>query len=164
MINEAAPPPSFLLPYRHGVGICLVNTDNKIFVGKRIDIPTAVWQMPQGGIDLGETPEDAAVRELYEETGITEVQILASLEEWLCYDFPPTFKARFDNQLCRGQRQKWFLMRFMGQDSRINLQSSHPEFSQWMWMEPSLLLQHVVDFKAHLYKTIIDQLYPQIFG
>ncbi|MBF0095270.1 MAG: RNA pyrophosphohydrolase [Alphaproteobacteria bacterium] len=146
------------LPYRHGVGVLLVNRDGLVFVGRRIDTPEPAWQLPQGGIDDGETPEEAAVRELREETGVTRAAIVAGTEEWLTYDLPPALVGKVWGGRYRGQRQKWFVMRFDGTDADVRIDGPHPEFSAWKWAEVDRLPGLVVPFKRDLYLRIVAAL------
>jgi putative (di)nucleoside polyphosphate hydrolase len=137
--------------YRSGVGIMLLNSAGRVFVGQRIDQTVASWQMPQGGIDAGETPKQAALRELWEETGIDNVQVLAETGGWLRYDYPPEI-AGF--QRYRGQQQKWFAMLFLGEDADINVATDHPEFSAWQWASPERLPELIIAFKRQLYRDV----------
>lgn len=145
------------IPYRHGVGIMLLNADKKIFVAQRIDKTSEAWQMPQGGINPGENPRDAALRELREETGIESVNILRETEDWFFYDFPNELAAKLWRGKFRGQRQKWFAMQFTGPDSEINIVTSKPEFSEWKWVDPSDVPNMIVDFKKQLYRAILRE-------
>lgn len=144
------------LPYRPNVGVMLVNHAGRVFVGERLDNPGA-WQMPQGGIDAGEAPRDAALRELEEETGVAPalVSVEAELDEWLTYDLPSELIGKLWKGRYRGQKQLWFLMRFHGADADINIQTAHPEFGRWQWMEPGNLLSHIVPFKRPVYEAIL---------
>lgn len=151
------------LPYRPGVGIMLLNPANQVFVAKRIDMRSEAWQMPQGGIDEGEDPRIAAFRELQEETGVTQANILHETPDWLDYDLPAElvpviWKGRF-----RGQRQKWFIMRFNGDDTHINIETENPEFSEWKWAEYDSLPSLIVPFKKDLYQRLVDDFRPLIF-
>jgi putative (di)nucleoside polyphosphate hydrolase len=144
------------LPYRPCVGIMLVNAAGKVFAGKRIDQTVEGWQMPQGGIDDGESPRAAALRELCEETGTTKAEIIAERPDWLTYDLPEhligiAFKGKF-----RGQKQKWFLLRFTGQDSDIDLTAHEPEFSDWKWFAPDKIPGLIVPFKRPTYEAVIE--------
>tara|TARA_B100001123_G_C15207585_1_gene985885 strand:+ start:740 stop:1213 length:474 start_codon:yes stop_codon:yes gene_type:complete len=142
------------LPLRNGVGIALLNKKNKIFVGKRIDNPKNSWQMPQGGIDEGENLLAAAKRELEEETSIKSVILLKELDEWLEYNLPQNLMGKIWQGKYRGQRQKWFIMKFQGKDEEINVKTKKPEFFEWKWVEPSKLSNIVVNFKLNIYKRI----------
>ena len=156
-------PETALANYRPGVGILLLNGDGKIFVGRRIDMPAglAAWQMPQGGIDPGETPREAALRELREEVGTDKAEILGETAGWLHYDLPPEIAGRMWGGGYRGQRQKWFAMRFTGEDSDIDLAAAeHPEFDTWEWLAPERLPELIVPFKRRLYLEVIEELRP----
>jgi putative (di)nucleoside polyphosphate hydrolase len=144
--------------YRPGVGIILLNNDNKVFVGHRRDTPNNAWQMPQGGIDGDETPLAAALRELVEEIGTNNVEILAETSGWLTYELPATVVKRDGNKRWMGQRQKWFVMRLLGPDSEINIATEHPEFSKWRWVSHDVLSDLVVPFKRQLYLNLIAEL------
>ena len=150
------------LPYRSGVGIMLLNPLNQVFVAKRIDMRTEAWQMPQGGIDKGETPLIAAKRELEEETGTNKAVILLESRDWLTYDLPDALIPNIWNGCYRGQRQKWFAMRFTGHDNDINIHTKNPEFSQWKWAEIPSLPTLIVPFKRALYQQIVDEFAPQL--
>jgi len=151
------------LPYRPNAGLVLLNKSGEIFAGKRIDTPDA-WQMPQGGIDKGESAEAAALRELAEETGVAPelVEILAKTGDWLKYDFPPEVALKlFTNKKgkakYRGQQQRWYLMRFLGEDDQVNIETEEPEFSEWRWMQPDTLLTHIVPFKRDIYRSVFAE-------
>ena len=144
------------LPYRLGVGIMLLNPDGEVFVGQRIDTRSEAWQMPQGGIDEGEQPQIAAMRELLEETGISNVSIIHESHDWLTYDLPDRLIPQLWGGQFRGQKQKWFLMRYLGKDSDINIHTEEPEFSVWKWIAPSDLPALIVPFKQQLYKDIVE--------
>ena len=146
------------LPYRPCVGVMLVNASGGIFAGTRIDTPDA-WQMPQGGIDKGESPRDAALRELWEETGVDPalVTIEAETPDWLTYDLPDHLLGKVWKGRYRGQKQLWYLMRFTGDDAAINIATDHPEFSTWAWMEPDDLIAKIVPFKRAIYQSIVAQ-------
>ncbi len=144
------------LPYRPNVGVMLANPAGRIFVGERLDSAGA-WQMPQGGIDAGETPRDAALRELEEETGVSPrlVTIEAELDRWLTYDLPTDLVGKLWKGRYRGQKQRWFLMRFHGSDKDVDIRTPHPEFSRWQWLEPDALLAHIVPFKRPVYEAVL---------
>ena len=146
------------LPLRNGVGIVLLNKENKVFVGKRIDNSANFWQMPQGGIDKNEKTFDAAKRELKEETGVTKANLIKELNYWLVYELPNHLLGKIWKGKYKGQKQKWFIMRFMGEDKDININSQYPEFLEWRWIEPSKLTQVVVGFKLNIYKQIVKEL------
>lgn len=152
------------LPYRPGVGAMLVNADGLVFVGQRIDSTLDAWQMPQGGVDEGEAPDAAVLRELEEETGVVPslVDLVASCATPYDYDLPPeliktVWKGRF-----RGQRQHWYLLRFLGTDADVNIATEHPEFNEWQWVEPDALVDLIVPFKRDLYAAIVAEFGPQI--
>jgi putative (di)nucleoside polyphosphate hydrolase len=147
--------PSSDLPYRPCVGIMLLNTEGKVFVGKRIDQTVEGWQMPQGGIDKGESPRQAALRELKEEVGTGNAEILGEMEDWLTYDLPPHLVGLAFHGKYRGQRQKWFALRFTGKDSDIDLAAHEPEFSEWQWAALESLPNLIVPFKRDTYKAVI---------
>ncbi len=150
--------------YRRCVGIFLVNQHNQVFIGQRIDTPSTAWQMPQGGIENNEEPEAAVMRELKEETGTNNAQIIASLEPWFYYDFPDAIKQRLWDGRYRGQQQKWFGLRFLGNDQEINIHTHHPEFCAWRWADISEIAELAVPFKKNLYTEIIQLLYPLILA
>ncbi len=152
------------LPYRPCAGIMLVNAAGKVFVGSRLDMPSEAWQMPQGGIDEGETPETAALRELYEETGVPaeKAEIVAESRGWIDYDLPPDMIGRLWGGRYRGQRQKWFLMAFKGTDDDIDLDVHHKEFGDWRWAEPAQLPDLIVQFKSDLYRRILAEFTPHL--
>lgn len=147
------------LPYRPCVGVMLVNDDGHVFVGQRIDNPGPAWQMPQGGVDEGEAPRDAALRELWEETGIEagKVSVAAETNEWIPYDLPHELVPRIWKGRYRGQEQKWFLLRFEGTDTDVNIATDHPEFSQWRWLPPQDLVANIVPFKRAVYTRVLAE-------
>ena len=146
------------LPLRIGVGIILLNHENKVFVGKRIDNPKNFWQMPQGGINQNENFLQAAKRELEEETGIKSVELVKELNGWLGYDLPENLLGKVLEGKYRGQKQKWFIMKFVGKDNEINVKTKNPEFLDWKWIEVSKLLSIAVSFKIDLYKKLKEEL------
>lgn len=152
------------LPYRPCVGVMLVNATGHVFVGKRIDNKEGdAWQMPQGGIDDGEELHPAAMRELWEETGVTSglVTVIAESREELFYDLPPELLGKLWGGKYRGQRQKWLLLRFTGDDTQINLDAHDPaEFLDWKWVEPELLPDLIVPFKRRVYRQVLDEFRP----
>lgn len=146
------------LPYRPCVGVVLINTEGRVFVGERIDTPDA-WQMPQGGIDKGEEPEAAALRELWEETGVRAemVEIIGETPDWVHYDLPEHLLGKMWKGKYRGQKQKWFAMRFLGTESDIAIDTAHPEFSQWKWTDRATLLAQIVSFKRDIYAQVATE-------
>ena len=142
------------LPLRSGVGIVVLNKDNKIFVAKRIDNQKNFWQMPQGGVDDGEDYLTAAYRELEEETSIKEIQLIKELDGLITYELPKNLLGVIWKGKYRGQEQKWFVMRFLGKDSDINIKTKNPEFCDWKWIEIDNLTDYVVDFKLHIYESV----------
>ncbi len=147
------------LPYRPCVGIMLANPRGHIFVGQRMDRDTDAWQMPQGGVDPGEKTLDAAIRELWEETGVTEklVALEAESRELIPYDLPHEIVPKIWKGKYRGQEQKWFLFRFHGTDDQINIATAHPEFSQWKWMPKDQLVDNIVPFKREVYQRVLAE-------
>ena len=142
------------LPLRIGVGIVLLNHENNIFVGKRIDNPKKFWQMPQGGVDKGEDYLTAAYRELEEETSIKNVDLIKELDGLISYELPKNLLGMIWKGKYRGQEQKWFVMRFLGQDSEINIKTKNPEFCEWKWIDLENITDLVVDFKLHVYENV----------
>jgi putative (di)nucleoside polyphosphate hydrolase len=153
MLATASPLPG----YRRNVGIMLLDPQNRIFVGQRRDMPSAAWQMPQGGIDKGETPAEAAMRELEEEVGTNKATIVAQSTGWLTYDLPEELRRKLWRGRWRGQSQKWFVMRFTGHDSDININTRHPEFSRWQWVAPDRIVDLIVPFKRELYRAVLEE-------
>ena len=147
------------LPYRPCVGLMLMNAAGKIFVGQRNDGPKDAWQMPQGGVDKGEAPGDAALRELWEETGVTAdlVEIIAETEGWLPYDLPHDIVPKIWKGRYRGQEQKWYLLRFSGRDDQINIETDHPEFTRWKWQDQDRLVDEIVPFKRDVYTRVVAE-------
>jgi putative (di)nucleoside polyphosphate hydrolase len=145
--------------YRRGVGVMLLNREGKVFVGARIDNTDEAWQMPQGGIDEGEEPWTTALRELEEETGIAPalVERVSTCPERLKYDLPEELRSKLWGGKWMGQDQDWFLCRFLGDDSDINIQTKHPEFREWKWIEPGQLPELIVPFKRDLYRRLLRE-------
>ena len=145
------------LPLRTGVGIVVLNKNNKVFVAKRIDNPRNFWQMPQGGVDKGEDLLKAAYRELEEETSIKSVELINELDGTITYELPDRLLGIIWKGKYRGQKQKWFVMRFTGNDNEININTKNPEFLEWKWIELDLITEYVVDFKHHVYKNVKEK-------
>jgi len=148
--------------YRPCVGIMLFNREGRVFVGARIDTPGDHWQMPQGGIDKGEAPREAAFRELEEEIGTGHAEIVAEARHWVRYDVPSAIAGKLWKGKWRGQRQKWYLMRFLGEDRDINLDTKHPEFRAWRWVEAAETPKLIVPFKREVYQTVLGELGPRL--
>ena len=142
------------LPLRKGVGVVLLNKNNQIFVARRIDNPKDFWQMPQGGIDNGETPLQAAYRELKEETSIKSVKIIQEIKDEIAYNLPDNLLGIIWKGKYKGQTQKWLVMKFLGDDKEIDLKTKHPEFLEWKWINIENITDKVVDFKLHVYEKI----------
>ena len=152
------------MPYRPCVGVMLIDAQGRAFVGQRRDSDVPAWQMPQGGIDDGESLHEAALRELWEETGVTGdlVEIVGETPEWITYDLPPELVVKVWKGRFRGQRQRWVLMRFLGRDDQIRIDTPHPEFSEWRWLPPDDVLDQIVPFKRSVYATVVDAFRPLI--
>ena len=148
--------PNFL-QYRPGVGLMIINKHHQIFVGRRIDLKRETWQMPQGGIELGETPSRAALREMEEEIGSKNATIIAESVNWYSYDIPTAMINKLWEGQYRGQTQKWFLIKFHGEDEDINLHFHEAEFSNWKWVDSNQLMRIIMPFKRKLYKLIISE-------
>ena len=146
------------LPYRANVGVMVLNKSGDVFVAQRLEHYANAWQMPQGGIDPGEAPAEAALRELEEETGInsSKVVILSETQNWISYELPANLIPKLWNGQYRGQKQKWFLMRFLGEDTDIDIGTEEPEFSAWKWIAPSALPDAIVPFKRDVYVAVLE--------
>ena len=151
------------LPLRVGVGAIVINKENKIFVGKRRDHPNNnKWQMPQGGVNDGEDLSNAMRRELEEETSIKNIKILKEIDEWTEYELPNYLLGKIWKGKYRGQKQKWFILKFTGTDDEINLKTINPEFIEWKWADPDSLPKIIVDFKRKLYESLLPKIKPFI--
>ena len=146
------------LPLRSGVGIVILNKENKIFVAKRIDNPKNFWQMPQGGVDKDEDFLSAAYRELEEETSIKDVELIREIDEILTYELPKHLLGIIWKGKYKGQKQKWFIMRYLGTDDKININTKKPEFLEWKWIDLEMITEVVVDFKLEVYKKLKSQI------
>ena len=146
------------LPMRIGVGVVVLNNKNQVFVGKRKDNPGDKWQMPQGGVDIGESYINAMKRELFEETSIKNIKILKEVDRIYEYELPDNLVGIIWKGKFRGQKQKWFITKFLGEDSEINLNTKHPEFIDWKWIEPKLLPKVIVNFKKDLYLNLLAEI------
>ena len=146
------------LPMRIGVGVIVLNNQNQVFVGKRKDNPGDKWQMPQGGVDKGESYINAMKRELFEETSIRSIKILKELDRIYEYELPDNLVGIIWKGKFRGQKQKWFITRFLGNESEININTKHPEFIDWKWIEPKLLPDVIVNFKKNLYLNLLTEI------
>ena len=150
------------LPLRDGVGIVVLNSKNKVFVAKRIDNPKNFWQMPQGGKDESENYFEAAIRELQEETSIKNVTLIKEIDDFITYLLPNHLLGIIWRGKFKGQKQKWFIAKFLGQDSEINLKTENPEFIEWKWVAPQKLPNIIVNFKKDLYKKLLKEIYTFI--
>ena len=150
------------LPLRLGVGIIVLNNENQVFVGKRKDNPTDRWQMPQGGVDQGENLEEAMKRELKEETSIQNIKIIKELDEWTEYELPDYLLGKIWKGKYKGQRQKWFIVRFLGDDTEINLNTKHQEFIEWQWIKIENLPEVIVPFKKKVYEDLLPRIKSSI--
>ena len=146
------------LPMRIGVGIIVLNNQNQVFVGKRKDNPGDKWQMPQGGVDKGESYVNAMKRELFEETSIINIKILKEVDRIYEYELPDNLVGIIWKGKFRGQKQKWFITKFLGNDSEINLNTKYQEFVDWKWIEPKLLPEVIVNFKKNLYLNLLKEI------
>ena len=146
------------LPLRDGVGIVVLNKDNKVFVAKRIDNPKNFWQMPQGGVDKGENFLSAAYRELEEETSIKSVRLIKEIDKITTYLLPKNLLGVIWKGKYKGQKQKWFLMRFLGNDNEVNIQTKKPEFNEWKWVDINMITDLVVDFKLEVYRELKEKI------
>tara|TARA_B110000971_G_C19579571_1_gene306703 strand:+ start:33 stop:500 length:468 start_codon:yes stop_codon:yes gene_type:complete len=146
------------LPLRTGVGIAVLNSENKVFVGKRKDMPFDKWQMPQGGVDIDEPLLVALKRELKEETSIESIKVLKEFNQWLEYELPENLIGKIWKGKYRGQKQKWFIVRFTGENKEINIDTKYPEFVEWKWVDINLLPDLIVNFKQHVYKSVLLEL------
>ena len=146
------------LPLRNGVGIIVLNKENKVFVARRIDNPKNFWQMPQGGVDEGEDLLSAAFRELEEETSIKNIQLIKEIEGTTIYELPDSLLGIIWKGKYKGQKQKWFLMRYLGKDDEINIKTKKPEFLDWKWIDLNEITEVVVDFKLHVYKELKEKI------
>ena len=147
-----------ILPLRIGVGIVVLNSKNKVFVGKRKDNPFDKWQMPQGGVEPNELLLIAMKRELEEETSIKNIEVLKEFNRWLEYELPRNLIGKIWQGKYRGQKQKWFIVKFIGMESEININTKFPEFIEWKWIDMNLLPSLIVNFKKHVYKDILNEL------
>ena len=146
------------LPLRSGVGIVVLNQKNKVFVARRIDNPKNFWQMPQGGVDEGEDFLTAAYRELKEETSMKQVELIKEIDGTLTYELPDHLLGIIWKGKYKGQKQKWFLMRYLGKDSEINIKTLKPEFIEWKWIDLNMITEFVVDFKLHVYRELKEKI------
>ena len=147
-----------ILPLRIGVGAVLLNKNNQVFVGKRRDNPVNKWQMPQGGVDNNEKLVDALKRELYEETSVKNYEIIHELDRWLTYELPENLLGKIWRGKYRGQKQKWFILRFSGEENEINVNTKKPEFLEWRWADIESLPNIIVDFKKKVYEELLVEI------
>ena len=147
-----------ILPLRIGVGAIVLNEYNKVLVGKRKDNPIDKWQMPQGGVDKDEDLYSAMRRELYEETSITSFRLIREIDKWLTYELPENLKGKIWKGKFRGQKQKWYILRFTGDDKEINVKTKNPEFIDWKWIKIEELPQSIVDFKKKVYEDLVEEI------
>ena len=147
-----------ILPLRTGIGIAVLNSENKVFVGKRKDNPFDKWQMPQGGVDSNEPLLQAMKRELLEETSIKNIEVLKEFNQWLEYELPENLIGKIWKGKYRGQKQKWFVVKFLGNDSEININTKNAEFMEWKWIDIDLLPDLIVLFKKHVYEKVLVEL------
>ena len=146
------------LPLRTGVGIVVLNSENRVFVGKRKDNPFDKWQMPQGGVESDEPLLSAMKRELKEETSIVNIEVLKEFDQWLEYELPKNLIGKIWKGKYRGQKQKWFIVRFTGKEKEIDISTKHPEFIEWKWVDMDLLPDLIVSFKKHVYEVVLIEL------
>ena len=149
-------------PYRSCVGLMVFNKDGNVFCGQRLDNKAEAWQLPQGGIDKGELPIEAGYRELNEETSIINVEFVNEYPDWLNYDIPLPLADNLWEGKFRGQKQKWFIVRFFGHDSEINIKTEKPEFLEWKWIDLGMITEVVVDFKLHVYEELKKKIHKII--
>ena len=147
-----------ILPLRIGVGAIVLNKNNKVLVGKRKDNPIDKWQMPQGGVNKNEDLYSAMKRELYEETSITSFKLIKEIQKWLTYELPENLKGKIWKGKFRGQKQKWYILRFTGDEKEINVKTKNPEFIEWKWIEIKELPQRIVDFKKKVYEDLVKEI------
>lgn len=155
--SNAVPAHLTSLPYRIGVGMMVFNAKGEVFVAKRLDTTTEAWQMPQGGMDPGESPSIAAIRELKEEIGTDKVEIIRESADWYTYDLPDDLIGKIWDGQFRGQKQKWFALRLTGDESDINIHTDEPEFAEWKWIDMRMLPDIIVPFKRTLYRALVSE-------
>ncbi|MBF0560404.1 MAG: RNA pyrophosphohydrolase [Alphaproteobacteria bacterium] len=156
--------PFAMRPYRRGVGVILLSGDGLVFAGQRVDTPEPAWQLPQGGIDEGETPIEAALRELKEETGTDKADVVSESADWFTYDLPPELADKVWHGRYRGQQQKWFVMRFTGDDGDIDISGPSREFARWKWASLDDIAAQIVPFKRDMYIQVLEALRPAILA